>query len=97
MPGWRFHVARSVSSREKALEVHKSLDRDPLGLFSHQEWRKVTHKLPVALMIGYSANGLKGARDALRHIVDDEIYNALFRKHAFSEGAMNAHGYGEEQ
>ena len=80
MPGWKFHVAHSISTKEKAFEVHKALDGDPLGIFSHQRWRKVTHELPVALMIGYSVNGSKGARDALRHVLDDKIYYSIFTK-----------------
>ena len=78
MPGWKFHVARSVSEKEKAYEIHKALDRDPLEIFSHQKWRKVTHRLPIALMLGYSVNGAKGARDALRHVLDDKIYYSIF-------------------
>ena len=80
MPGWKFHVAHSISTKEKAFEVHKALDSDPLEIFSHQKWRKVTHKLPVAIMIGYSTNGMEGARDALRHVLDDKIYYSIFTK-----------------
>ena len=31
-------------------------------------------------MIGYSVNGSKGARDALRHVLDDKIYYSIFTK-----------------
>jgi len=53
---------------------------DGLHLYSHQRWRSLTHNILPALVIGYSVNGSKGAADAMRHITDDQLFNAMFRK-----------------
>lgn len=79
IPSWQTHVSRSISEKQKALEISKILDEDPLGLFSHHEWRKRTHKPQVALLLGFMINGKKGSIDALNHLLLDELV-ALSKK-----------------
>lgn len=51
-----------------------------MNLFTHMSYRKHTHNPIAAIIMGFSINGSKGATDALQHISDDQIYNAMFRK-----------------
>ena len=82
MPGISFHRKRSISSPEKAKEIHEALDNiHGLPFFSmkiHGRVRKLTHNIPTAIFIGYKLNGRKGVIDALNHLKDDMIYNKLF-------------------
>ncbi|MEA1998099.1 MAG: hypothetical protein U9N61_02065 [Euryarchaeota archaeon] len=82
MPGISFHVKRSISSPEKAREIHEALDNiHGLPFFTqkiHGKVRKLTHNVPTAIFIGYTLNGRKGVIDALNHLKDDMIYNKLF-------------------
>ncbi|MHC1566940.1 MAG: hypothetical protein ACXQTD_04285 [Candidatus Syntropharchaeia archaeon] len=77
MPGWDFHVKHSISDKKHALEISKALDIDPLQLFSHHQWRKLTHQPHIAILIGYAINGKKGAVDAMRHLLHDLMYNPM--------------------
>ena len=82
MPGISFHVSHSISSPEKAREIHEALDNiHGLPFFTHKihgKVRKLTHNIPTAIIIGYTLNGRKGVIDALNHLKDDMIYNKLF-------------------
>jgi len=50
----------------------------PMGM-THFEYRKVTHDPLTAFFIGYVIDGWRGARDALQHLLDDEIFNKMLR------------------
>ena len=80
IPGWQWHVSRSTGNKEKAREVHELMDIDPMHTYSHMFWRSKTHDILPALVIGYCTDGMNGARNSLQHILDDQIYNAMFRK-----------------
>lgn len=82
MPSLRFHISRSISSPEKAREIHEALDNiHGLPFFIpkvHGKWRKLTHNVPTAAFIGYTLNGRKGVIDALNHLKDDLLFNKMF-------------------
>lgn len=83
MPSIKFHVSRSVSPPEKAIQIHEALDM-PAGLpyfdiKTHMKWRQLTHgNLLVAAVIGYIFNEQNGAIDAIQHLRDDLQFNTIF-------------------
>jgi len=83
MPSIDFHVRRSKTKPRIARRIHSELDNPAgvwLGKRAHAIWRKMTHKPEVAMMIGWVHGGALGAADALRHILDDELFITLYNE-----------------
>ena len=83
MPGIPFHTARSLSPPEIARKIHERLDYpEGIGGFDiniHLKWRKKTHNILTAAFIGFSIGGnWEAVYDAIKHTIDDDLYNRIF-------------------
>ena len=85
MPSQEFHLSRSVSKKSVARDIHELLDSPGvwMGYEVHSVWRRITHDPIIAAWIGATIaffegeDPLKGMIDAIRHVIDDNVFNKL--------------------
>lgn len=73
----RHDVHEEMSESPSAREIHRLLDL-PIGM-THFEYREMTHDPVVAYLVGYIVDGRRGGRDAIRHLMADEVLNRIQR------------------
>lgn len=90
MPSIQYHIKRSISDPKSARKVSELLDCPPGVPFSpevHSMWRKKTHNLKSAFLIGQMVGIEDGAPrkaiiSALTHLNDDlelTLFNKMMR------------------
>ena len=85
MPSIDFHLSRSISKKSVAKEIHELMDSPGawMGYEVHSMWREITHNPKIAAWIGASIaflegeDPIKGVIDALRHVIDDSVFNRI--------------------
>jgi len=74
MPPWRKHLRHSRLPRKLAIKLLRLMDNPGPH---HFVWRRVTHDPAMAYLIGYIIGGSEGAREAIRHVRHDLIWDKL--------------------
>jgi len=75
MPRWVYHPSlRKARDKRVARRIFSVLDLPGPG---HFKWRKYSHDISRAVMIGYILGGREGVRLALNHITEDMVFDRL--------------------
>jgi hypothetical protein len=85
MPSQEFHLSRSICKKSVARDIHELLDSPGtwMGYEVHSVWRRITHDPIIAGWVGASIaylsgeDPIKGMIDAIRHVIDDSVFNKL--------------------
>lgn len=75
MPKWVYHPSFRYS-RDKRV-AHRIFSLLDLPGPNHFKWRRWSHDVVRAAVIGYLIGGREGLNIAIRHLVEDEVFQRL--------------------